>query len=392
MVLAQSESSPIEIHTELHSQEKSIVPSITENRFPENTIRDQGNYFLKNKSIPSSFDVVSSVNANLLDGCNCVVFRLDNLQDYWIPDVQVDVLDQFIQRNQSFSLGPIVNGFGDDEIVVNKTLAGYNLGLFEIAVHGWNHNDYTQETLSTQLADLQLAQDKMIGIFGNKSKAFIPPFNTFNNDTITALNATGFEILSSSLSEDLGPHFIGDGTSNIVDPAGLYHVPNAVVFVDFGVDPPFRVPTNQVLDDIDTSIDTRGYAVVTVHSEDIAQVFENGTRINAINATWMNDLTTVIDSVLLKNYTIKTLNQIIEFNKNIVNPCESLPTSGNWIITSSCTLESNFLSPSNIIIQNGTKLTIPNGVTLSVPPGSNITIPLGGGVLIESGGTVIVVS
>ena len=102
--------------------------------------------------------------------CNCVVFRLDNLQDYYVNTVQVAVLDQFTQRNQPFSLGPILIGFGDDNLVVNKALEGYESGLFEVAVHGWNHNDFSQETLATQMSDLQLAQDKVIEIFGDNSK------------------------------------------------------------------------------------------------------------------------------------------------------------------------------------------------------------------------------
>ena len=324
--------------------------------------------------------------------CNCVVFRLDNVQDFFISDVQVEVLDQFIQRNQSFSLGPIMNEFGADDVVVNKTITGFNSGLFEISVHGWNHNDFAQESLEDQRSDLQLAQDKLEGIFGSDSTVFIPPFNMFNADTLTALNDTDFEIISSSVAEDTGPHFIADGFSDIVDSLGLYHVPNSVVFVDFGEDPPVRISNSQILDDIDSSIASRGYAVVTVHSEDIAQELGNGTKINIVNATFMNDLNFVIDGVLLKNYTIRTLDQVVQFNANSTSQCQSLSTSGDWVINSSCSLESNFTSPANILVQNGAILTILNGITLTVPSGSNITVLLGGGILIELGGTAIVVS
>jgi len=70
-----------------------------------------------------------------------------------------------------------------------------------------------------------------------------------------------------------------------------------------------------------------------------------------------------------------------------VVPC-SPPVSGDWTITSSCTLSASSTAPANIIVQNNSVLTIPNGVTLTVPSGHNITVVSGSGILIKSGGTL----
>ena len=71
-------------------------------------------------------------------------------------------------------------------------------------------------------------------------------------------------------------------------------------------------------------------------------------------------------------------------------PCV-IPVSGTWIITSSCTVTSNQLTPGNILVKNNSVLTVANGKALSVPSGFNITIESGGGILISSGGAVIII-
>ena len=71
------------------------------------------------------------------------------------------------------------------------------------------------------------------------------------------------------------------------------------------------------------------------------------------------------------------------------NPCGLLPTSGDWIITSSCSLENNFTSPANILVQDGATLTILNGFILGIDfTQFNLTVESGSGVLIQSGGAI----
>ena len=65
------------------------------------------------------------------------------------------------------------------------------------------------------------------------------------------------------------------------------------------------------------------------------------------------------------------------------------PTSGDWIVTSSCTINSNTTIQGDVIVQNGSLLNIPSGVTLDIDFTSfNLTVQSGSGVLIKSGGTV----
>ncbi|HUU47332.1 MAG TPA: Calx-beta domain-containing protein, partial [Nitrosopumilaceae archaeon] len=261
----------------------------------------------------------AEVGASVANGCNCVIFRMDDLQDFFVDSVQVAIMDEFTLRDEFLSIGPIFNDFGNEpgKTVEDPAKLGVSSGLFELFNHGWNHTDFTTFNLTEQTNQLQLGQDKAELIFGSITTFFIPPFNEFDNNTLDALNATDFEMISSEGVVDLDPHFVADGTSDIVDSRGLYHLPSDVKFIDFGVVPPARISNSQILDDIDTSISSRGYAVVTLHAQDHAETFPNGTYINAPNATLMNDLRVIIDGVNFKNYPIRTFGQVVAFSGNI---------------------------------------------------------------------------
>ena len=66
----------------------------------------------------------------------------------------------------------------------------------------------------------------------------------------------------------------------------------------------------------------------------------------------------------------------------------SPPTSGDWVIDSTCTLANTATAPGNVIVQNNAVLTI-EGITLDIDFASfTLTVKSGGGVLIKSGGTI----
>jgi len=85
----------------------------------------------------------------------------------------------------------------------------------------------------------------------------------------------------------------------------------------------------------------------------------------------------------------KSLSDSSSTNDVITNiPSCTTPSTGDWTITSSCTLSASSTAPANVIVQNNSLLTIPSGVTLTVPSGHNITVVSGSGILIKSGGTL----
>ena len=98
-----------------------------------------------------------------------------------------------------------MNEFGNlesDGTVYAKVKEGYEKGLFELAIHGWNHIRYSELTEQQQKQDFTRANNKLLSLFGNKSSIFIPPFNTFSSDTIKAMAESGLDTLSTSYFEE----------------------------------------------------------------------------------------------------------------------------------------------------------------------------------------------
>ena len=68
--------------------------------------------------------------------------------------------------------------------------------------------------------------------------------------------------------------------------------------------------------------------------------------------------------------------------------CEP-PTSGDWVITTSCIINSSAVIQGSVIVRDDSVLGIPSGVTLDIDFASfHLTVQSGSGVLIKSGGTV----
>lgn len=69
-------------------------------------------------------------------------------------------------------------------------------------------------------------------------------------------------------------------------------------------------------------------------------------------------------------------------------PC-SVPISGDWNVTSDCSVMNNSTASGNVIVQNNSVLTIPDGITLDIDFANfNLTVKSGSGVLIKSGGRI----
>jgi hypothetical protein len=184
------------------------------------------------------------IKANALHGaCNCVIFRLDDIQDDWIVPVQSAVIDKFIERNEHLNLAIIMNAFGNDPEITSKVKEAVATGLIETDVHGWNHVDYRTLSLKQQEETLNMANQKMKELFGSKSNVFVAPYNAYNEDTLNAASQAGLTILSSEFDQELAGIYNPDDPesssnkifkaiagSNIKDLDGVYHLPQVIGF------------------------------------------------------------------------------------------------------------------------------------------------------------------
>jgi hypothetical protein len=73
-------------------------------------------------------------------GCGCVAFRLNDMQDYFLREVQMEVINVFDIKDASLTVGVIGNYFGGDAALVRFVRdKAANNPFFEVANHGLNH-------------------------------------------------------------------------------------------------------------------------------------------------------------------------------------------------------------------------------------------------------------
>jgi peptidoglycan/xylan/chitin deacetylase (PgdA/CDA1 family) len=240
--------------------------------------------------------------------CNCVIFRMDDVQDSNFNQISVRVMDTFIEKNQSLVVSLVMDKFGSHHPVVEKVAEGYKKKLFEIAGHGWDHVNYAGTGFEQQKTSLSLMNTKIKDMFGVPASTFVPPLAPFDNETLSAMSHLGLRVISSEFEVDRDPFFTADST-NVTDGYGIYHVPATAKFYDYTPDG-VKVPLSQILINIDTSISKYGWAVVVMHPQDFGKIID-GKKTNQPNEQDMKDLVSLIDSQVSQNRRIVTFSDLV---------------------------------------------------------------------------------
>ena len=246
-----------------------------------------------------------------ITNCNCVAFRLDNIQDYWLDNVQTKVIDVFDEKNASLTIGIIGKAFGNDSKLTEHIKSKIQTGKIDIAINGWNFEDFTTDTESQQVQLLEQSKDKISTMFGVTPSIFIPPYGKANNDTFYAMIDSDIYFISGNADSH--------SPSDLV---GKIHSYPPTVFTDTVQyqDANQSTTNSKIISDIRNSIKVNGYAIVTINFQDDAQ--NNGTvKINMPDIEKIQNLRSLIDEVRNSGYQIVTI-------KTISNP-PSIPEFGS---------------------------------------------------------------
>jgi peptidoglycan/xylan/chitin deacetylase (PgdA/CDA1 family) len=278
-------------------------------------------------AISSPSTVLSSDNLSsaVSSPCMCVVFRMDDVQDTFVANAQLEAMNLFISKDKPLSLGLIMNETGNNPRVVGKVGQGSQIGLFELAIHGWNHIDHTKLSKNEQKSDLKTSNEKMKRIFGNSSDIFIPPYGYFNNLTIAAISDLGIGVLSSALfsenNYDNGSSIFNstDNVRKTDSNKDVYHIPGITEFKGYRNGSSIKIPVENILADVYDNINQYGYAVIVFHPQDLVQTDGNGVILDnaPINATEIGDLTEIIDAIESKGIKIVTLSDIAGIERRV---------------------------------------------------------------------------
>lgn len=152
----------------------------------------------------------SGTNFPTTGSCNCVSFRLNGVQDFYLSEVQKAIIRVFETDKTPLTLGIIGSQFGQDrELVQAVRLAAQDAEWqVELASNGWEPTSFATKSLAEQEQQLGLFNNYMINNFRVRAFTFIPPLNEINAYTIPAMRNSGFTHLSSRRVDDQPPYAI----------------------------------------------------------------------------------------------------------------------------------------------------------------------------------------
>lgn len=214
------------------------------------------------------YDVSHTATSNKTEtkpapNCNCVAFRIDNAQDFWLNDVQNAVIDTFVDNRTPVTISVIGKFIGDDPKAVGAIKESMNKTTpVRIANRGWEYTDHSQYDLEKQVASIKQTNEKITKVFGTKTTIFSPPYDSFNKDTLSALQQAGLSYFSASTATDKPPY----------QNAPIKHVPSTGAFVSIIDDDPFLSGTipQKALAKTKNGLNQYGFAVISLQPSDFA--------------------------------------------------------------------------------------------------------------------------
>jgi peptidoglycan/xylan/chitin deacetylase (PgdA/CDA1 family) len=264
---------------------------------------------------PSALSSDNSSCENNVNGC--VIFRVDNIQDWWERDVQTAVLDTFLQTRTKATPAVVMSNYGNDTNMVDKIKQGEKAGLFEVALQGWGYDDYGLKSFDEQKAALTSANERLGEVNnGVRSNIFVPPYDSINQDTVYVMKQLGFTVLSADYVAHHGgylPASFPNRTS-----LGITSIPFTVNFIDDHRPPSSNGKTMEgLVGEINLSIAKHGYAVVLAQPADFALYGRGISSIGntpiiepKVNSTQINTLRAVIAQLKASGKTITSFNEV----------------------------------------------------------------------------------
>ena len=320
-------------------------PAIEINGQTYNTTKNQlpSSPNASNNQIPQASNTTKNTTLANIPNCHCVAFRLDDIQDYWLNNVQTAIMDTFQQKNASLTIGIIGNSFGSD-----VKLTGYlqkkikTNPSIEIANSGWKFEDFTAYNQSGQSSLIKQSNDKIFSLSGIMPSVFIPPYGKINNDTFGAMYGNNITFLSANT---LTYHTVYS-TSNTIH---LFPATVSTGYVNSGNGTLRKLTNDEIFTNIQNSLHNYGFAVVTISFQDYA--VNNGTATqNEPDLQQIQQLETLIDKVRSNGLKIANISKINNGQISTIIPPWIKNNAGWW--ANGKISDSNFISGIQYMIQN----------------------------------------
>jgi peptidoglycan/xylan/chitin deacetylase (PgdA/CDA1 family) len=141
-----------------------------------------------------------------------VSFRLDDVQAWWCSDISNSIIEIFFEENVPLNVG-VIGNYLDQSSIGNYLASVTSNPLLEIASRSQNNAAYGGHDLSWQSQDLSAANAMISTVTSKIPAVFIPPSNSYDSTTATALSQNQMSVLSSQCTVQFCPE-----GSNVIAP------------------------------------------------------------------------------------------------------------------------------------------------------------------------------
>ncbi|MBI3623522.1 polysaccharide deacetylase family protein [Candidatus Pacearchaeota archaeon] len=307
------------------------------------------------------------ISYGVTESCQCVAFRFDDVQDYWLNNIQMQLIDTFQQKNASLTIGIIGHYIGNDQKLVNfiKEKIDKNFPELEIANHGWNHEHFSQFTENQQWILLHESNGKIQNLTGIKPSVFIAPYDAINNDTFTALKENNLEFISANETADHPPYPLSN--------TDLYRLPETAEIGNLNKPETAweTYPNNYTYAEILRSMTKYGYAIVMMHPQDFS-IRHDFNYTNQVNQTQIRQLELLIDVIQNNGLKIVPMSKIPD-NIDYINTYPKwMDNVFTWLIKNNVT-GTDVINAINYLKNNQIITTQPKTSLTLYPVHQNIT-------------------
>jgi len=269
------------------------------------------------------------------------------------------MIQLFISNNVPLSIGIISDFFGADPTIVSfiNNLLGQGAAI-EIASHTVNHTSLASQSLAVQIDVCTKSKNKIASQLPQNPRpitTLICPYDQFNQDTLTAARQTGYTAISAMMESDTATadgRVFYTGCSDTGFHMNISHVPSKAQTSTGGNG--VRIVSNQVLADMEKSINDCGFSVVEMHFSEFS------TPSGAVDNAGIADLVTIIQAAKSWNSEFTTLGELF--------PAPALPTPTPSPTPSPTSTPSPIPSPT----PNGTETPTPT----DAPPSNETQTPV----------------
>lgn len=235
--------------------------------------------------------------------CNCVAFTLDGVQDYFLTNVQMDIIRMFDDKEANLTIGIIGNDFGLDtnitSFIQDEIAVGPKKSIIEVANNGWKGEDYVTLTKEQQSDLIGRTQARVDYLLKTQPLTFLAPFGNMNNDTIESLRGGNLKYAIGYWNTDVPIR---------LNESDLYVIPPGISTgkLKAGSDLYEATPYDELVQGIQQNITDNGVAVVSMQPLEFAR--KNQTDyINQSDQEQITNLGSLLDTLKSKNVPIVTI-------------------------------------------------------------------------------------